>query len=397
MSASTRPPLAPDEDPEETARPDRMERARRALVNRLGETPAPVSTAWACGSVGVQASHTHYSEGFALLLPVPQGVAVALRPAERPQVLDVASGQTWRPDAASLPPWGRTAVAILEMFSPSIDLALAVVNDVLPGCRDGFLAGLAVALVRGLRRLDVTSSAELGGIEDVRDTLVPRLAERIAAATEQPYSEAYLLASFAGPSPPFTLVDTATREHLPVSTEARTALEWAVVDLRGNAPRPAAFHRHRHDQANTALKQLRQAEFGGLSTFRDLEHRDLDRATRTVDASLAPVVRHLTSENRRVQKHVAALRREDWQMVGALLLMSHASLRDHWDGAHAPAETLIGEVEACTNTGLYGACMTERGGAVLVVGRPSRFEGELQRSIEAFEAAHGRAPHVLRL
>jgi galactokinase len=65
-------------------------------------------------------------------------------------------------------------------------------------------------------------------------------------------------------------------------------------------------------------------------------------------ARLTSVARHLVTDNRRVQKMVAALRRSDWQMVGALLLMSHASRRDAWQGTSAEADFLVEHVEATT-------------------------------------------------
>jgi len=71
-----------------------------------------------------------------------------------------------------------------------------------------------------------------------------------------------------------------------------------------------------------------------------------------------------------VQKHVAAMRRGDWQMIGALLLMSHASLRDHLEGTTRLADEVIEAVESMTLKGVYGACMTSRDGLILVTGRP---------------------------
>jgi galactokinase len=262
-------------------------------------------------------------------------------------------------------------------------------------CRDGFLAALAVALMRVVRRLDVPPTVNLDHVESLRDVLVPLLAGEIGTVLDQPYSTAYLLATFAGPDPAFTLVDTATREHLPVATEARTALQWAVLDVRAQAPRSPDFHRRRREQATEALEHLRAGGFAGLDAFRDLEHRDLERAAEAVPSALAPVVRHLVTENRRVQKQVAAMRRSDWQMIGALLLMSHASQRDDWGGTHDAADAVVEEAETRTHDGLYGACMTGRSGAVLLTGWPDNFERGLQHLANAVESALGHPPRIL--
>jgi galactokinase len=236
---------------------------------------------------------------------------------------------------------------------------------------------------------------DLDHVESLRDVLVPLLAGEIGTALDQPYSTAYLLATFAGDDPAFTLVDTSTREHLPVETDGRTALRWAVLDPGTSEPHAPAFHRRRKRQADEALSTLRSNGFEELTAFRDLEHRDLERAATVLPPELAPIARHLVTENRRVQKHVAALRRSDWQMIGALLLMSHASQRDDWQGTNAAADAVVKEAERRTHDGLYGACMTGRSGAALITGRPNNFESSLRHLVDAVKPTLGHAPRLL--
>jgi galactokinase len=370
--------------------------ARRRLVDRMGPADAPVATAAACGTVGVQADQTHYSDGFGLFLPLRQGVAVAARPAADAGIAFVGAEALWTDADASPPPWVVAVRRVLQEVLAEQPVEVAVASTVPGACRDGYLAALAVALVRVARALDLSTAVDLNSVESLRDDLVPLLAGEIGAAFDQPYSTGYLLSAFAGRDPAFTLVDTTTREHLPVETDARTALRWAVLDPGGEDARPARFHRRRQEQARTALRVLRDGGFPGLTAFRDLEHRDLAAATAALPDDLQPVARHLVTENRRVQKHVAAMRRSDWQMVGALMLMSHASQRDQWGGTTEAADAVVAEAETRTHDGLYGACMTGRTGAVLVVGRPRAFDRELQTLIEAVAARLGAAPRLLR-
>jgi len=379
--------------------PDRAalrQRARDVLLDRLGRSGAPLSTAYACGTVGVQADQTHYSDGFGLLMPLQQGVAVAARRADAAQVVFEGAEQTWKTETRNPPPWVTAIHRVLQELLAGQRVEVAVVSTVPGTCRDGYLAALAVALMRVVRRLDVSTTVELGNIENLRDDLVPLLAGELGGVIEEPYSTAYLLASFAGDDSAFTLVDTTTREHLPVETDARTALQWALVDPGGPVPRSGRFHRRRQQQADEALSILRANGFETLTAFRDLEHRDLERAVTVLPETLRPVVRHLVTENRRVQKHVAAMRRSDWQMIGALLLMSHASQRDDWQGTSDAADAVVAEAETRTHDGLYGACMTGRSGAVLVTGRPNAFGQKLLRLSEALEPVLGHAPRILR-
>ncbi len=370
-------------------------RARTLLTERMGRAEATVSTAFACGTVGVQADQTHYSDGFGLFLPLQQGVAVAARYANTTRITFAGADQTWTDDSDSPPVWLVAVRRILQELLADRQVELAVVSTMPGTCRDGYLAALAVAVVRVVRALDVSTAIDLNSVQSLRDDLMPLLAGEIGAALDVPYSTGYLLATFGGPEPAFTLVDTATREHLPVETEARTALRWAILDSQVSESRPPDFHRQRQAQAREALRRLRENGFDALASFRELEHRDLDEATEVLPEALRPVVRHLVTENRRVQKHVAAMRRSDWQMIGALLLMSHASQRDRWKGTGDAVDRIVAEAESRTHDGLYGACMTGRSGAVLVTGRPGTFERELHQLSDKIADAHGHAPKIL--
>jgi galactokinase len=385
------------ESPDDEEGPDAAvleEKARTMLVEDFGGADG-ATTAYACGTVSVQADQTHYSDGFGLFLPLRQGVAVAARPADTARITFAGGEGVWTNEASAPPPWVVAVRRVLQELLVDRPVELAVVSTVPGVCRDGYLAALAVAVIRVVRALDVSTAIDLNRVQSLRDDLVPFLAGEIGTAFNQPYSTGYLLATFAGPEPAFTLVDTTTREHLPVETEARTALRWVVVDPRGSDIRSPAFHRRRQRQAQKALRVLRDSGFEDLDAFRDLEHRDLDRATAALPNDLQPIARHLVTENRRVQKHVAAMRRGDWQMVGALMLMSHASQRDQWAGTPAAADAVVAEAETRTHDGLYGACMTGRTGAVLIVGRPRTFRDELHRLVEAAEDDLGHAPRLL--
>lgn len=409
MSSAHLPPYienAPASEPEiaEGVERDEIEaRSRRRLVTQWGERPsAPTETGTACGVVGVQAQQTHYSAGFGLLMPTPMRTAVTLRRAEKQRIVFAPDGRAWTEPGDAAPAWVQVARRTLRMVCEDAALEASVASSVRPGCQDGYWASLVVALLRAVQSLGVPTVVDSEQVDVLRDALVPRLTTAVAQATGQPYGAAYLLATFAGGDPAFTLVDTETREYLPVRTEGRSALQWALIDPVGGgasegAGAPASVHRRRKDQAEAALARLRREGFPDLVSFRNLEHRDLDRATRAVPSALRPVVRHLVTENRRVQKHVAALRRSDWQMVGALLLMSHASLRDDWGATTSPANTLVEAVETRTQHGIYGACMTERSGAVLVVSRPRALAQGVHTLRETVARRHDASPAVLPL
>ena len=82
---------------------------------------------------------------------------------------------------------------------------------------------------------------------------------------------------------------------------------------------------------------------------------------------------------------IGAIRNEDWQMLGGLLFISNASLSNEWRGTSEAVDHVVAEAEYMSTDGIYGACMTGRGGYVLVVGLPlamTRFEQTLKSQLK---------------
>lgn len=409
FSKSSRPlavPVSPGADVAAEARAREAD-AHRLLDQTFGVRDATPRSGVVPGIVDVQSAQTHYSNGFALLMPLPGVVAIACRPSkegvtrlayagsESPRTVTLPESPD--PSADDLAPWDVVLDRVLkrcfeEGEGETKHLEVAVVSSVPPACLDGYLAALAVATAQALGMLGSSAEARMG-VPAVRDDVLPSLRLDVKAGMRRPTGIADLIAAYTGGNDPFTLIDTARREHLPVETRGREVLGWAVIDTGDASPRDAAWHQRRHDQAEKALSLLRERGFGDLRSFRNLEHRRLDDAVDRLPTNLQPLARHLVTENRRVQKHVVALRSGDWQMVGALLLMSHASLRDRWQSTSPAADRIVAAVETMTLDGIYGACMSARDGAVLVTGRP----GALDRHLDDVAAEAGPHARITRL
>lgn len=374
-------------------------RSCQLLDDAFGTESTEPVTAVAHGVVGLQADQTHYSDGFALLLGLPQAVAVALRPSSSDRAVFAPEAAAHDLRAGDAPHEGVSVVrAVLEACYPDGGLDVAVVSTVPSICRDAALSALAVAVARAVAGLDGAQPPCTDDLRTVRDDLLPVLTRRLAEITERPLSIAYPLAAYVAEPRTFVLVDTGTREHLPVETDALSALDWAVLDVGAGPPVvEPAVHRARRREAEAAREQIRASGVADIAAFRDLEHRDLEDATDVLPEHLRPVVRHLVTENRRVQKHVAAMRRGDWQMIGALLLMSHASHRANFGDSTRRIDAVVDDVEDLTFAGgIYGAGLASRDGAVLVTGRPPSFDDGLQSLADAFASRTGQSFRVLR-
>jgi galactokinase len=102
----------------------------------------------------------------------------------------------------------------------------------------------------------------------------------------------------------------------------------------------------------------RAVELLGVTALRDLTMAGLDEALGGLPAELHGRVRHVVSENDRVESAVGVLRARDWAALGELMNASHASLRDDYE---VSCDELDAAVEAAREAGAAGARMTGGG------------------------------------
>ena len=381
-------------------RPEALRRRARALLDeRFGSSETAPSEGYACGNVGLLAEHTHYSDGFAVVRPLAQGTAVAVQSASSgpSRVVMGEGGASFArdPDGARPPSLeARAALAVVNELAPG-PVEAAAASDVPAACFDARVTALGTALARALGTLGEDAAPEQGTARD------ERVRACLSEGTGVPFAPFATRPPVEDLSAGWLLGDTATREQLPVEAPPSGELGWGLVALAGRAEedgepaRPPAFHRERRQQAGRALRLLREKGFTDLRAFRDLEHRDLERAQRVVPSPLQPVVRHLVTENRRVPRLVRAARSGDWQLLGALLLMSHASLRDDWQSTPAPLDAVVEAAEEADD--LYGARLAGRGPCVLVVGRPQALPDFFRQAAGVLERQFGRAAETVLL
>ena len=378
---------------------DLAERARSLLHERFGPSPDPVEATFANASTGLLGEHTHYFDGFALLLVLPLGTAVAVRRSSGPHSNMVFEGSeaAWQFDGAATseaasapgwPVWARLVEQLSRRIAAGVQIEIAVTSTVNPAFTDAYLSSLSVAAARALQTLFSPASRPREVLGLARDL--------ITASTGAPFSLAYLLAVEAGRVDAFALVDTATAERILLDAPDRDVLGWGIVEAGTGPQRDAEFYRKRQAMADEAARLLQKA-FPGLTSLRDLEHRDLQHALEVLPRRLRPVLRHLVTENRRVQKMVVAIRQRDWQMFGALLLMSHASHRNDWESTSPEMDVAVEQVERMSIDGMYGAAMTGRSGCVLVTGQPYIVPRCLDRIAAALEERFGLSPDVTLL
>jgi galactokinase len=369
---------------QERQRPDQLNAlAERLLWDRFGAENGVAETAYAHASVDLLAEHTRYMDGFGLHLAVQNGCSVSVR---------LAEGTGHRACAAEGPDRDQLeamALATIRFLAPEPDggkfVEASVVSSVPPYLIGNVAAPIAVAAARALGAL--------------LSSTVPPARQLVGLPTGDPDGYACtsrILASAQTELAAFVLTDARNLESIPLEVPALErpglALAWLKADV------PAEGRAERMAMMNQTVDILRAGSFPELGSMRDIVHKDLDRALSEVPRRFRPLLTYLVTENGRVQKAVAAIQRRDWQMFGALLMMSHASKVSDLKLSHPESDFIVKQVENMSLDGMYGATLLSGDGdAVLMAGQPFSVPPALERLRASFNDRFGQSLSTLLL
>jgi galactokinase len=341
---------------------DRTTRVKMSSAAELFKSTfgtAPVATFSAPGRVNLIGEHTDYNNG--LVLPF----AIDAR-------THVAAAQN-----------GDGLVRVVSAQRPEQVRALAV-HDIAPGGADLDWAGY----VFGVYWAMVEAGHQLGGVDLAIDSSVPvgaglsssaALECAVGLAMSTLHGHDLSLADIARLAQraendfvgmPCGLMDQMasatcqegnvlffdighdTTENIPFDPSV-DGLAVLVIDTKAHhalADGEYAKRRASCEQAAAALS---------LNSLRDIEFDDLgDALTRLDDDVLRRRVRHVVTENRRVERVVAQLRGPGASAIGPDLTASHISLRDDFEVSCLELDIAV---EAALGAGALGARMTGGG------------------------------------
>ncbi|MFF7470679.1 galactokinase [Streptomyces sp. NPDC008092] len=133
----------------------------------------------------------------------------------------------------------------------------------------------------------------------------------------------------------------------------------------------------------------------GVDALRDIPYADLDASLERLgdEEEVRRLVRHVVTEDHRVERVVALLEAGDTRAIGPVLTEGHASLRDDFQ-VSCPELDLV--VEAANSAGALGARMTGGGfgGSAIVLAEAADVDTIAKAVEEAFAAAGFTAPRV---
>ena len=131
----------------------------------------------------------------------------------------------------------------------------------------------------------------------------------------------------------------------------------------------------------------------GVASLRDLSPADLSRAEEILDPVTLRRVRHVITENARVEETVATLKAKGPRAIGELLYASHESMRDDFEISIDELDTAV---ETALRHGAIGARMTGGGfGGAAIALTPIEKISEVTLSVLAeFEALDYAKPEI---
>jgi len=383
------------------ARTEGASRATEAFRSRFGGEPDGV---WSApGRVNVIGEHTDYNAGLCLPIALPHRTYVALR--SRPDdVVTIASAQEaasgpWTADLSDVGPgtvtgWGTYVAGVawaLREAGHAVTGFDAVVDSCVPygsGLSSSAALECAVAVA-----LDEVHGLGLGADEAGRTALVRacmRAENEIAGAATGGLDQSAALLCRPGHALVLDFRDGSARP-IPFDLSAHD-LALLVIDTRAE---------HQHAGGEYAARRSaceRAADLLGLTSLREVS--DLDAALDRLgdlgeDAGvLRKRVRHVVSENARVELTEQLLAAGDVELVGPVLTDGHASLRDDYQ---VTCRELDLAVDTAVAAGGLGGRMVGGGfgGSVIVLVRTADTHPIADAVVTAFTDAGLRAPAFL--
>ncbi|MFT4306242.1 MAG: galactokinase, partial [Microbacterium sp.] len=336
--------------------------AAEALFETL--SAAGPSGVWSApGRVNLIGEHTDYNEGFVLPFAIEARTyaAVGIRADDRVRVASTIADEAVEVGLADLdalfparrdeiPPWARYPLGVAWALRPSasdrvpgVDIALA--SDVPVGAGLSSSAAIEGAVAVALD--------ELWGLGLDRRALAAAGRRAENEAVGAPTGIMDQTASMLGQADAAIFLDCRTLQTRVVPLGlAEARLEVLVIDTGVKHTHATGGYADRRASCELGARLL------GVPSLRDVSAADLPRAAEALDEVTFRRVRHVVTENQRVLEAVRTLRESGPRAIGALLLASHASMRDDFEISVPELDTAV---DAAMSAGAIGSRMTGGG------------------------------------
>jgi galactokinase len=318
--------------------------------------PVAAATASAPGRVNLIGEHLDYNGGRCLPIALPQRTTVTVRPSTQGQLTVTSGGLSWSGlPAERAEGWAAYVVGVLWALGIESALDVEVTSDVPIG------AGLSSSAA--LECATALAVDELLGLGLSREALTDACIRAETEYVGAPTGGLDQTTAFFAMSGHALLLDFADRSRRQVTWAPEDdGLTLLVIDTRVRHALVQGGYGDRRAACGRAAAAL------GLPHLALAGPADITR----LPDDIAPLTRHVVTEQARVSELVSAAEDRDWARVGRVMTASHASLRE--DFAVSCAE-LDAAVDTALGAGALGARMTGGGfggAAIALVPRPAR-------------------------
>ena len=306
------------------------DQARSAFAKGYGGTP--VCVGYAPGRINIIGEHTDHAAGLAMPSAIDRGTWIALAPGTVVEAHSLHHEQSWSiPTSGREPSWFTYVRGTAEALSRSgqaVGGFRATIAGNLPlGSGLSSSASLVVALLVGLRRLFDLK------LDDMDLLRLCRAVEAEWAGV--PCGLLDPLASLHSVDGHVLLVDFAAEEWSPLPW---TLGEWRWVAAHSGVERrlSGTGYADRVAGCSEALTAVIDAN-SDVTGWQDVKREHLAG----LDPNLERLGRHVIHENGRVMSAAQSLSLRDAAGLGALLLESHASLRNDFEVSTGELDHLV--------------------------------------------------------
>jgi galactokinase len=360
------------------------------FVSAVGRSPRLYR---APGRVNLIGEHTDYNDGFVMPVALDRStwVAAAARDDGKIVVRSKEYGETVTIDLLHVgaadpwvgPYWGRYVGGVALVLGCADGADLLIASDVPIGA--GLSSSAALEVACGYALMDLAGAAiDLNALA------------RAAQRTEHEFVGTRCgvmdpMIACHGRAESALCLDTRSLEcrWLPLPSRVRIVICNTMVR---HELASGEYNARRADcEAGVAVLAERHPHVRAL---RDVTMGELEASGDRLPERVYRRCRHVIAENARVVEAASALERGDFGRVGALMNVSHESLRGDYDVSCVELDTMAGIARSLA--GVYGARMTGGGfgGCVVALVDAAAEEGIARDVIREYQTATGLTPDV---
>ncbi len=373
-----------------TERPFIAQRCSEAFFAQFGGEPAYLS--WAPGRINLIGGHTDYNGGLALPAAINRWVSVALRPREDRAVhvvsLDKDGKVEGRLDAMPRPEasWQQFVIGTLDIFAMEVEIPSGFDAVFMGNIPDG--AGLSSSAALTVAWMNLLRAWSGKDIDDLRIAKMCQSVEHTYLGMQCGLLDQ--LSSLMAMPEHVMWIDFRDLSVRQVPTALSDA-EWVVIHSGVRRELAASEYWIRVQECLSGLEALQQAH-EGVHHFRDIQMEWLcgpDTEHRRL--------RHVLSENQRVEAAVQQVIDGNPRALGQLLLDAHASLRDDYEVSCPELDALV--ALAADDPDCWGGRMIGGGfgGCTLHVVRAGQSEAFIERVTRSYRERFDPEPTAFSL